>query len=325
MTSSPKRIDPESFKGKLYLLVVDKLVLGAIIAASFAVYDHWKTNESRRYSEEAQKATYVRELVPIVVTEGDVLLRAQMLAALIGKRAIDAPAAFALTERLLRSGLMYSERPCDEGGVCLGQHEEPFLTNALVPLVPQALPALLNQWMISSAPGSMPYERPSSEAEASRPSSRYRREAPLFWEQVLAQAINSHSDSELIVLNDDVFLGQYFGVLARAARSQTLQLTGRKLKALRIIYALDVLSRPTTDSGVDEESVTQLQADATAYLMSLANQPMSEDRENVISDVVRLLDELKTGTATETAGRIRSAMSNRRDTQMQFLWPNAPN
>jgi len=324
MTRPPNRIDPDSFKGKLYLLVVDKLVLAAIIAASFALYDHWKTGESRDYSEEVQKANYLREFVPIVVNDGDLLLRAQVLAALIKKQAIDAPAAFALTERLLRSGLTYSERPCD-GDTCLRQREEPFLSKALVPLVPQGLTALLNQWIISGAPGTRPYERPSAETESSPRSVRYRQEAVLFWEQTLVQAINSHSDRELTVLDDDVFLGEYFAVFSRAARSPALQLTGRKLKALRLMNALEVLSRPTSGAGVEEAVVTQLQTDAAAYLMSLANQSMSEDRENVLSDVVRLLDESETTTATATAGQIRSAMSKRSDTHKQFLWTQPPN
>ncbi len=67
-------VDPESFRGKLYLLVLDKVVIGALIAIAFLVYDRWKTEEVRRYTvaqEETQlgfkRAEYVKQLVPIVL------------------------------------------------------------------------------------------------------------------------------------------------------------------------------------------------------------------------------------------------------------------
>jgi hypothetical protein len=87
---------------------VDKLILGAVIAAGFVAYDQWKVQEAQRYEEAVQRAEYLKEFVPIVVnSDDDVLVRAQALVALIDRRAVDPRTAFVLTERLLRSGLMF--------------------------------------------------------------------------------------------------------------------------------------------------------------------------------------------------------------------------
>jgi predicted Co/Zn/Cd cation transporter (cation efflux family) len=68
------KIEPETFREKLYLLVIDKVVIGALIAIAFIVYDQWKTQEVRRYTdtqEEVQlafrRAEYVKQLIPIVL------------------------------------------------------------------------------------------------------------------------------------------------------------------------------------------------------------------------------------------------------------------
>ena len=77
-------IDSESFRGKLYLLALDKIVIGALIAVAFVVYDHWKTQELHNYEDETQlafrRAEYVKDLAPIVLdAKQDVLYREQCL------------------------------------------------------------------------------------------------------------------------------------------------------------------------------------------------------------------------------------------------------
>ena len=39
-----------SMKGKLFLLFIDKIIIGAIIAGAFFAYDRWKTVEVRDYN-----------------------------------------------------------------------------------------------------------------------------------------------------------------------------------------------------------------------------------------------------------------------------------
>jgi len=50
-----KQLDPESFKGKIYLLIVDKIIIGAIIAIAFVVYDQIKTASDNNEKQEVQK------------------------------------------------------------------------------------------------------------------------------------------------------------------------------------------------------------------------------------------------------------------------------
>lgn len=91
MTLRMPKIDPESFRGRLYLLAIDKVVIGALIAMALFVYDRWRTTEARRYDEARQetdlgfkRTEYVKELVPIVLDDrSNVLFRAHAFAALV--------------------------------------------------------------------------------------------------------------------------------------------------------------------------------------------------------------------------------------------------
>ena len=61
-------MDPESFKGKSWLLVIDKLIIGALIALAFVLYDIYRTTETRQYEEkraEIQKEVFAVEMVMI--------------------------------------------------------------------------------------------------------------------------------------------------------------------------------------------------------------------------------------------------------------------
>lgn len=293
MNTKGKEIDPESFRGKLYLLIADKVILGAVIAAAFVAYDQWQTQEARRYEEAVQRAGYMKELVPIVVqSDNDVLVRAQALVALIDREAIDARTAFVLTERLLRSGLMFSDRPHDDGGVYLLSHEDHFLAEALSSYMPRELPTLLDHYLVSSFPGSMDYEQVPSHGDAERSGWRYRKDAPLFWERLVDQVVDRFSDSELAMLDDDSFLARgYLSVLARAVHP-SVRRADRRPRGLRILHSLDVLGRPG-----GSPLLRRLQTEEERYLLSLVSCPLGEDRGRVISDVVRLLGHNPNGSA----------------------------
>lgn len=49
------KLNPESFKGKIYLLVVDKIIIGTIIAIAFVVYDQIKTISDNKEKQDAHK------------------------------------------------------------------------------------------------------------------------------------------------------------------------------------------------------------------------------------------------------------------------------
>jgi hypothetical protein len=47
-----RSIDPDSFRGKLSLLVIDKIVIGAVIAAAFLTYNVWQREDQRSYEKQ---------------------------------------------------------------------------------------------------------------------------------------------------------------------------------------------------------------------------------------------------------------------------------
>ena len=46
-------IDPDSFRGKLWLLFIDKLVIGAIIGTALLYYNGWQREDQRSYEKQA--------------------------------------------------------------------------------------------------------------------------------------------------------------------------------------------------------------------------------------------------------------------------------
>jgi uncharacterized membrane-anchored protein YhcB (DUF1043 family) len=49
--------EPESFRQKILLLVIDKIIIGALIALAVVIYDHYKTKEAQQFqTEEARQA-----------------------------------------------------------------------------------------------------------------------------------------------------------------------------------------------------------------------------------------------------------------------------
>lgn len=122
--SCNNRLDPDSFGGKLLLLVLDKVVIGAIVALAFLLYNNWKTADERRFtaqmavqardaSERSQKlqldlerARLTRDLVPTLSNPAvDLSTKAYLLQAAVTSRAIDPDSAVELGGVLLDDGL----------------------------------------------------------------------------------------------------------------------------------------------------------------------------------------------------------------------------
>lgn len=105
--------DPESFKGKVLLLVVDKIIIGAIIATAFFVYDQYKTTDTRRYERQRveiqrsfERSRLIKEFLPVVQDESiNLTTRAYVLRAAVLTHAIDPDAAFELGQDFFRKGL----------------------------------------------------------------------------------------------------------------------------------------------------------------------------------------------------------------------------
>lgn len=126
-------MDPDSFKGKLYLLVIDKLVVGALIAVAFIIYDQWKTNDQRIYELKAsnvqlqfERAKLIKEFLPLITDDKkSTIMRAYLLRSAIITDALDEEAGIELGKELLKKDL----------------DEEHFL-RVMEPTMPKALPVL---------------------------------------------------------------------------------------------------------------------------------------------------------------------------------------
>lgn len=107
------RTDPESFRGKLYLLVIDKLVIGAVIALALVMYDWWRTEDLRHHERQArdvqlrfEQAKLIKEFLPVIVDpKNDVVTRAYVLRSAIATGSLDAEAGIELGRSLLAAGL----------------------------------------------------------------------------------------------------------------------------------------------------------------------------------------------------------------------------
>lgn len=267
-------IDPETFRGKLYLLVLDKVVIGALIAIAFLVYDQWKTQEIRRYAsaqEETQlgfrRAEYVRQLVPIVLdSKQDILYRAHSLGALVETKSIDANSAVNFAQKLLDSNVLGSEEYTkDDQNVPRFIHRSPtgedYFLATMLKTMPSGLPALLNEYRQNLL------RLTGQEREVPR----VLNDAAGFWRRLFRETIRRHRDSELDLLDSDEFLVNNLDALHTIVpefltRGEADELAKRGVKGLRILGSIRLL-----------RSSREANAHAVMQLRSVAD-PASRDR-----------------------------------------------
>ena len=219
-------IDAETFRGKLYLLVIDKIVIGALIAVAFLVYDRWKTDEVRRYDEVRQevelgfrRAEYVKELVPIVVdTNRDVLFRAHALAALVETKSISSHSTISLAQNLLLSDVLgvgrytvtwvnpvneeiYTYTPSPET-------EEAFLLATMIKVMPSGLPSVLKQYTHTVV-----QYRAVRDNDGDFEQIRILNDTSGFWIRLFRETVTRLRDADLSLLNSEPFLVENLATL----------------------------------------------------------------------------------------------------------------
>jgi hypothetical protein len=107
------KLNPESFKGKIYLLVIDKIIIGAIIAVAFLVYDRFRTIEAQNLQASAatiqltfERARLAKEFLPFILNKKeDVIARGYTLREAARTGSIDADAAVDIGRQLLADGI----------------------------------------------------------------------------------------------------------------------------------------------------------------------------------------------------------------------------
>ncbi len=92
----------DSFRGKLLLLILDKFVIGAIIALAFVCYERYKTEETRKYEEKRseiqlqfERARLLKEFLPIIQnSDTNPVTSSYLLHSAILTNSLNADAAF---------------------------------------------------------------------------------------------------------------------------------------------------------------------------------------------------------------------------------------
>lgn len=107
------KINPESFKGKTLLLIIDKLIIGAILAVAFVLYDQYKDDRARQERIESQeiqlnfeRAKMAKEFWPIIMNaENDILVRGYTLRSGMMSKAIESNTGQDVAYKLYKEGL----------------------------------------------------------------------------------------------------------------------------------------------------------------------------------------------------------------------------
>ncbi len=265
--------DPETLRGKLLLLVLDKLVIGAVLAFAFFGYDLWKTREVRSYNEVRQRtelgfkrAEYVKELVPVALDPtGDVLVRAQALTALVDTEAISPMSAVTFAGRLLLSDVLAARRytltyenPVNgeiHRRTLSAEGEEEVLLNTLLKVMPSGLPAVLSEFAHARTQHRIATSRSTGE-RTDIEESRILNDAVGFWIRLFRETTARFDDEELEFLAAEPFLSNNLALLDAIVPSLDRQDAQRWLRrqneALKTLGALRLMQeREPTDAAVE--------------------------------------------------------------------------
>ena len=297
-----KKPDPDSFEGKVLLLIVDKLVIGIVIALAFVGYDIWKTFDERDYREEIElplkRAEYVKELVPMVLdNDRDVLIRGQALSALVETHSISADSAVTLAQSLLLADLLGAGRyfisrvnPVNEEVrtyTFLPGTQDHVLLTTLLDVMPEGLPLLLRVY--SNTHNQYRRIRDSnSSSEERRTLLRILNDTMGFWIRLFKEIVVQLDDEKLAILNSDTFLEDHLqtidAIVPQLSTVTAKEWLERDNKALNILGAIKILG----SSGETGETSTSM-GKATRILKFLIFPEPTNDRLALSSEVIKLL------------------------------------
>lgn len=217
--------DPNSFKGKCLLLLVDKILIGAIIGVAIICYEHHKTNDDRQYNEIFKHAEYIKELLPIVTDESkDATQRAHALYSLINTQSIDANSSFNLANNILITTILdtVAEIPIIGNRSHYELYDNYFngaditLENGLKNLLPSGFEQLLFEYQVildlqESTKGKNKIDYQSFMR-------RRLRQVDGFWIRLFVNMLNNHTDGELNILNLESLIERNFNALKELSR-----------------------------------------------------------------------------------------------------------
>ena len=245
-------IDPISTGGRLFLLVVDKLFIGAILAGAFVVFDIWKTDDTREYNQIIQqrqddfkRAEFTKELLPIALDGTQhISIRIEVLGSLIRTQSVYEDSAFDIALSILREGKL-----AREGSLLSDSQLVTSFARMLSPIIPDILPQIVEAYGKYSSGENAPVG--------------YRHALIYTFEY----AWRNYADEELRVLDDKSFVAENLDQLWAITPQRHIQYkfwTDTSLIALEIFRDIEILKNRLEE----EESVALARSRLSALLDS---------------------------------------------------------
>ena len=248
------KIDPKSLAGRLLLMAIDKMIIGALIGGAILAYDIFKTKEIRTYNETREeiqlsfkRAEYLEKLLPIVLDrKQQTLVRAHALGSLIGTQATDPYSAVSFANKIL---LDDKERVLDREGN--------FLLERLLGVMPAGMPSIIRQYtrnknFLSSNPDNVVFQSHISWVN-------------WFWRSLMYSTIQDVEDAKLSLMNSNTFLVNnlrnlsYMIPLLKEPEARVW--ANRSVKGVRILGNISLLQEGEIGPKEDDS--------ASAYLLNL--------------------------------------------------------
>lgn len=250
-------IDADSFRGKLYLLIVDKLAIGAIIACAFVAYDTWKTSADRQYADAAklvqldfERAKLVKEFVPAIADQQtNIVTKAYLLRSAIVTGAIDPETGVELGRALIPAGL-----------------EESHFKRVMAAAMPSGIPAvsrhalaMANKWRETHADAFTPTAmiNPESGRESIPDDMKAQIQEARLWRAVLLEAAPAITESFVPLQSDAGLSKTIFGLFVLVNPGSQPEAIDLSHSSSRGISAIGHLSRVLFDPR-DEEAARQV-------------------------------------------------------------------
>ncbi len=290
--------DRNSLRDKISLLVIDKLIIGALIGLAFFAYDRQKTKDLREYNESREaiqltfkRAEYIEQLLPIAAdNKRDPFFRAHVLATLIDTESIDPSSAVNLAGDIFAA---------DQAGLLT--ETSGFLLNKLIDVMPAGLPNVIAQFRLNN----------TKMAQGDRLWQDHAR-IQAIWRTLVLETIRRHDDFSLTLLDSPVFLSSNFSALSSIIvieETEAFQWMSRRIKGLRMFGSLATLDLASNALAGNTPPLTR---QAVTYLLFLIDPPeRSRDQLLLAVDIIKHL--IDHGLALPQIGRHLLAMLDRSD------------
>ncbi len=233
------KIDPESFNGKAILLIVDKLIIGAILAVAFVVYDQYKDNQARKERNESQsiqldfeRAKMAKEFWPIIMnSQNDLLVRGYTLRSGILSKSIEPNTGIDVAFKLYKEGLR------DEDFIILAKATLPDGLNSFL----QNITEVANEYLtIQNPDGSL--NKPDTVTDLAVTLNRIERYRKTL-RRILYESINENGEAKFQSLEQQEFLSKNLSALFFVYKSRdsfdAINQMSNKLKGLRLVGAIN--------------------------------------------------------------------------------------